>query len=109
MDRRKFFSLSSASSALLAASSLAGAEAQPTTRGTQLPLKVKLGHELDTLDDKSLSYAARLGVEWVGAEPKPADPARAFVTTDELKAARALVEKHRLHLEIISCALLNSS
>jgi mannonate dehydratase len=73
------------------------------------PLKVKLGHELDPLDDKSLSYAARLGVEWVGAEPKPADPARVFITTDELKAARALVEKHHLHLEIISCALLNSS
>ena len=108
MDRRKFFSLSGTSSALLAVSSLAGTQAQPA-RGALPPLKVKLGHELDPLDDKSLSYAARLGVEWVGAEPKPADPARVFVTTDELKAARALVEKHHLHLEIISCALLNSS
>jgi mannonate dehydratase len=111
MNRRKFFSISGASTALLAVSDFAPAETRAQTpAGPELrPLQVKLGHELAQLNDKTLGYAARLGVEWIGAEPRSSDPSRLFASTDELKSTRDLVEKHGLHLEMISSVLLNSS
>ena len=111
MNRRKFFSISGASTALLTLPDFITAEARAQTAAhLELPpLKVKLGHELARLNDKTLSYAARLGVEWIGAEPRSSDPSRLFASTDELNATRDLVEKHGLHLEMISSVLLNST
>jgi mannonate dehydratase len=70
---------------------------------------VKLGHELAELNDKNLSYVARLGVEWIGATPTITDPSRIYATIDELKTMRDLAEKHGLHVELINSVLLNSS
>ena len=116
MNRRRFFSMSSASAAFLAATGL-GASAQTARRsaagssstGALPPLKVKLGHELGELNDKNLNYVARFGVEWIGASPTIADPSRIYATVDELKTMRELAEKHGLHVELINSILLNSS
>ncbi|HEX3754520.1 MAG TPA: mannonate dehydratase [Rhizomicrobium sp.] len=113
MDRRKFVSISGAGAAgLLAAESVAipAAQAQNGCGSGHLPpLKVKLGHELGKLNDKSLNYVTRFGVEWIGASPEIADPSRIYATVDELKAMRDLAEKHGLHVELINSILLNSS
>ena len=48
MDRRKFFSVTGASAAAIAAGSIAGtdvADAQPRPGGKLPPLKVRLGHD----------------------------------------------------------------
>jgi mannonate dehydratase len=113
MDRRRFFTTSGAGAAAILAAQ--GADAPAAARGKAAPtgklppLKVKLGHELGRVSDKSLDYLARFGVEWVGAAATIADPSRIYATADELKALRGAVEKHGLHLELTSSVLLNSS
>ncbi len=110
MDRRKFVSLSGAGAAGLLAEGVTPSAAQPSAVSTHLlPLKVKLGHQLGRLTDKKLNYAARFGLEWIGASPDIADPSRIYATVDELKAMRGLAEKHGLHVELINSILLNSS
>lgn len=114
MHRRNFVSMCGAGTAALMASNdvaVSSAQAATSSRdmGTLPPLKVKLGHEVGRLNDKKLGYVARFGVEWIGAFPAVADPARITPTVDELKATRDMAEKHGLHLELINNALLNST
>jgi len=107
MNRREIFSMG-AGAALLASTGQAAAQtgAEPARLP---PLKVKLGHELGRIDDKSLDYVARYGIEWIGGFPAIQDPSRIYATVDELKQARELVEKHGLKLELINSILLNST
>ena len=64
MDRRKFFSVTGAGAATVAAGGMPTAtEAAPAKKpGNLPPLKVRLGHQFGTLTDKSAAWVARYGV-----------------------------------------------
>jgi mannonate dehydratase len=111
MDRRTFFKASSASAVALAAGGIdaPGLHAQSIENPQRQPLKARLGHEIKRMNDKTLNYVARFGVEGVGAEPEIKDSAHLFPAVDELKAMRDLVEKHGLKVYMINSILLNST
>ena len=92
MDRRKFFSVTGAGAAAVAAGSRAGRRCPPPKprrrpRQRKLPpLKARLGHQFGTLTDRNAAWVARYGVDAICTSPKVADPARLYPTVDEMKA-----------------------
>ena len=122
MDRRKFFSVTSASAAAVAAGSLAGtgavAEAAapktaaaggPCASAKLPPLKVRLGHQFGTLTDRSAAWVSRYGVDAVCTSPKVADPTRLYPTVDEMKAMLDIADKHKVKVDLVDSVLLTSS
>lgn len=106
MDRRTFFSLSSASALTLAAPG-ASAASQPSAGAK--PLKARLGHQMRWVDDKQLSYLARYGVEGICASATIKDPARLVANKEEMMILREAVEKHGMTLDLTDSILLRSS
>jgi len=112
MDRRKFFSVTGAGAAAVAAGNLAGTDAQaaPKKAGGKLPpLKARLGHQFGTLTDRSAAWVARYGVDAVCTSPKVADPTRLYPNVDEMKAMLDIADRHKVKVELVDSVLLTSS
>ncbi len=119
MDRRKFFSVTSASAAAVAAGSLAGsssvAEAAPGIPGGACasaklpPLKARLGHQFGTLTDQTAAWIARFGVDAICTSPKVADPTRLYPTVDEMKVMLDIADRHKVKVDLVDSVLLTSS
>ena len=83
MDRSKFFSVTGAGAAAVAAGSMPSAEAAPKTAGGSCasaklqPLKARLGHQMNgKLNESNCSWAARYGLDAICASPDVKDAAR---------------------------------
>jgi mannonate dehydratase len=117
MDRRKFFSVTSAGAAAVAAGSIAGADAAPKSKtaggscaSAKLPpLKARLGHQFGTLNERSAAWVSRYGVDAVCTSPKVTDPARLYPNVDEMKAMLDIADKHKIKVELVDSVLLTSS
>jgi len=114
MDRRKFFSVTGASAAAVAAGSVPGAvpvaEAQSKPAGGKLPpLKVRLGHQFGTLTDKSAAWVSRYGVDAICTSPVITDPTRLYPTPEEMRKMLDLAAKWKLKVDIVDSVLLTSS
>jgi mannonate dehydratase len=121
MDRRKFFSVTSASAAAVAASSLGGAATVAEAATPKIaaggscasaalpPLKARLGHQFGTLTDRSAAWVARYGVDAVCTSPKVTDPTRLYPTADEMKKMLDIADKHKVKVELVDSVLLTSS
>jgi mannonate dehydratase len=116
MDRRKFFSVTGAGAAAVAAGSMPAAEAAPkkaaggSCASAKLPpLKARLGHQFGSLTDQTAAWVARFGVDAVCTSPKVMDPARLYPTVEEMKGMLAIAEKHKVKVELVDSVLLTSS
>jgi mannonate dehydratase len=117
MDRRKFFSVTSAGAAAVAAGSIAGADAAPKAKmaggscasASLPPLKARLGHQFGALTDQTAAWIARFGVDAICTSPKVADPTRLYPTVDEMKGMLDIADKHRVKVELVDSVLLTSS
>ena len=110
MDRRKFFSVTSASAAAIATGSMPAADAAPAKQaGKLLPLKVRLGHQFGTLTDKSAAWVARYGVDGICTSPVVTDPARLYPTPEEMRKMLDLASKWKLKVDLVDSVLLTSS
>jgi len=116
MDRRKFFSVTSAGAAAVAAGSLGGADAAPSqmaggscASAKLPPLKARLGHQFGTLTDRSAAWVSRYGVDAICTSPKVADPTRLYPTVDEMKGMLDIADKHKVKVELVDSVLLTSS
>jgi mannonate dehydratase len=117
MDRRKFFSVTSAGAAAVAAGSIAGADAAPKAKmaggscasASLPPLKARLGHQFGTLTDQTAAWIARFGVDAICTSPKVADPTRLYPTADEMKGMLDIADKHKVKVELVDSVLLTSS
>jgi mannonate dehydratase len=116
MDRRKFFSVTSAGAAAAAAGSLSSADAAPkkiaggSCASAKLPpLKARLGHQFGTLNERSAAWVSRYGVDAVCTSPKVTDPTRLYPNVDEMKAMLDIADKHKIKVELVDSVLLTSS
>ncbi len=117
MDRRKFFSVTGAGAAAVAAESLAGADAAPKHTkagaarhgGSLPPLKARLGHQFGALTDQTAAWIARFGVDAICTSPKVGDPTRLYPTVDEMKTMLDIADKHKVKVELVDSVLLTSS
>ena len=118
MDRRKFFSTTSAGAAALAASQIGSADAAPKhhamtgacASAALPPLKARLGHQMNgKLNEANCSWAARYGLDGICASPNLTDPERLYPTVDELNAMQDMAHKYKLNVEVIDSILLTSS
>jgi mannonate dehydratase len=116
MDRRKFFSVTSAGAAAVAAGSLSEADAAPkkmaggSCASAKLPpLKARLGHQFGTLNERSAAWVSRYGVDAVCTSPKVTDPTRLYPNVDEMKAMLDIADKHKIKVELVDSVLLTSS
>jgi mannonate dehydratase len=115
MDRRKFFSVTGASAAAVAAGSVPGAveaaDAAPKKAGGKLPpLKARLGHQMNgKLNDANCSWAARYGLDGICASPEVKDTTRLYPMVEELTQMQEQAHKHKLNVEVIDSILLTSS
>ena len=119
MDRRKFFSVTSAGAAAAAASSISSAQAQQQQQwrkgatscaSGKLPLlKVKLGHQFGTLTERSASWVARYGVDEICTSPVVTDPTRLYPTPEEMRKMLDLATKWKLNVGMVDSVLLTSS
>jgi mannonate dehydratase len=116
MDRRKFFSVTGAGAAAVAAGSMPAAEAASkkaasgacASAGLQ-PLKARLGHQFGSLTDQTAAWIARFGVDAICTSPKLTDPTRLYPTVEEMKGMLAIAEKHKVKVELVDSVLLTSS
>ena len=111
MDRRKFFSVTGAGAATVAAGGMPTAtEAAPAKKpGNLPPLKVRLGHQFGTLTDKSAAWVARYGVDGICTSPVVTDPTRLYPTPEEMRKMLDLASKWKLQVDLVDSALLTSS
>jgi mannonate dehydratase len=112
MDRRKFFSVTGAGAAAAAAGSIAGtdvADAQPRTGGKLPPLKVRMGHQFGTLNEKSAAWVSRYGVDAICTSPVVTDPTRLYPTPEEMRKMLDLAAKWKLKVDMVDSVLLTSS
>jgi mannonate dehydratase len=112
MDRRKFFSVTGASAAAVAAGALPAAQAQAQTRragGKLPPLKALLGHQFGTLTDRSAAWVARYGVDAICTSPVVTDPTRLYPTPEEMRKMLDLAAKWKLKVNMVDSVLLTSS
>ena len=110
MDRRKFFSVTGAGAAAVAAGAVPPADAAPKkTSGKLPPLKARLGHQFGALSDRTAAWVARFGVDAVCTSPKITDPTRLYPTVDEMKAMLDIADKHKVKVELVDSPLLTSS
>src|ERR1700761_7725496 len=94
MDRRKFFSVTGAGAAAVAAGAVPQAEAAPKKHAAMAggscasaslpPLKARLGHQFGTLTDRTAAWVSRYGVDAICTSPKVMDPDRLYPTVDEM-------------------------
>jgi mannonate dehydratase len=106
MDRRKFFSLSSASAVAFTAG---GAPPSAAATTGLPPLKARLGHQMGEVTDAKLAWLARYGVEGLCASATIADPSRIYANRDEMMRLRESVEKHGMTLDLTDSLLLRST
>ncbi|MFO1247122.1 MAG: mannonate dehydratase [Alphaproteobacteria bacterium] len=111
MDRRKFFSVTGAGAAAVAAGGMpAATEAAPKKAAGKLPpLKARLGHQFGALTDRTAAWVARFGVDAICTSPKVADPTRLYPTVDEMKVMLDIADKHKVKVELVDSVLLTSS
>jgi mannonate dehydratase len=117
MDRRKFFSVTGAGAAAVAAESLAGADAAPRHNkagaarhgGSLPPLKARLGHQFGSLSDRTAAWVARYGVDAICTSPKVEDPTRLYPTVDEMNKMLDIAHKWKVKVELVDSVLLTSS
>jgi len=116
MDRRKFFSVTGASAAAVAAGSIPAAEAQQRAlkggacASAKLPpLKAKLGHQFGTLTERSAAWVARYGVDAICTSPVVTDPTRLYPTPEEMRKMLDLAAKWKLQVDMVDSVLLTSS
>jgi mannonate dehydratase len=116
MDRRKFFSVTGAGAAAVAAGSIAGADAAPKkmaggscASASLPPLKARLGHQFGALTDQTAAWIARFGVDAICTSPKVTDPTRLYPNVDEMKVMLDLAGKHKVKVELVDSVLLTSS
>jgi mannonate dehydratase len=121
MDRRKFFSVTSASAAAVAAGSIGSAATVAEAATTKIaaggscasaklpPLKARLGHQFGALTDRSAAWVARYGVDAICTSPKVADSTRLYPTVDEMKTMLDIADKHKVKVELVDSVLLTSS
>ena len=120
MDRRKFFSVTGAGAAAVAAGGL-GETASAQSRkydakpgeaarsATLQPLKARLGHQFGTLTERSAAWVSRYGVDAVCTSPKVEDPARLYPTVEEMNKMLDLANKYKVKVELVDSVLLTSS
>lgn len=116
MDRRRFFSVTGASAAAVAAGSVPAAEAQQRAlsggacASAKLPpLKAKLGHQFGTLTERSAAWVARYGVDAICTSPVVTDPTRLYPTPEEMRKMLDLAAKWKLKVDMVDSVLLTSS
>jgi mannonate dehydratase len=117
MDRRKFFSVTGASAAAMAAGSMPAAEAAPKKAGATgscassklQPLKARLGHQFGALTDKTAAWVARYGVDAVCTSPIITEPGRLYPTADEMKTMLSIADKWKVKVDLTDSVLLTSS
>jgi mannonate dehydratase len=119
MDRRKFFSVTGAGAAAVAAGGMPAAEAAPKHKAMAggscasanlPPLKARLGHQMNgKLNESNCSWAARYGLDAICASPDVKDPTRLYPTVEELNQMLDIANKHKLKVELIDSILLTSS
>src|SRR5882757_7180171 len=106
MDRRKFFSVTSAGAAAVAAGSLSGAGGGADAAPSKMaggscasaklpPLKARLGHQFGSLTDRSAAWVARYGVDAICTSPVVTDPTRLYPTPEEMKTMLDIADKHK--------------
>jgi mannonate dehydratase len=118
MDRRRFFSVTSAGAAAAASAALPGA-AQPrhypaapgeACKSARLPpLKARLGHQMNgALTEDNARWASRYGLDAICARPEIKDPDRLYPNKEELTRMLDLADKHKLKVEMIDTIMLGS-
>jgi len=116
MDRRKFFSVTGAGAAAVAAGGISDADAQPkraaggscASAGLP-PLKARLGHQFGSLTDRSAAWVARYGVDAVCTSPTVTDPGRLYPTVEEMNKMLDIANKWKVKVELVDSVLLTSS
>jgi mannonate dehydratase len=103
MNRRKFFSTSSAA-ALTAAASTPAARAAGTK-----PLLMKLGCQSAPTNEKHIGYFARYGVRHICGYPEIGEQGRIYATVDELKKMLDVTNKYDVKVECLAPPFLASS
>ena len=103
MNRRKFFSASSA-----AALVFSDTAAKPAAAATAKPILMKLGCQTAPTNETHLKYLARYGVRNICGYPEIAD-GRLYATVDELKRMRDMAEKNAISVDCIAPPFLASS
>ena len=116
MDRRKFFSVTGAGAAAVAAGGISDADAQaPRAAGGSCasaglpPLKARLGHQFGSLTDRSAAWVARYGVDAVCTSPKVEDPNRLYPNVEEMNKMLDIANKWKVKVELVDSVLLTSS
>ena len=108
MDRRQFFSASGAAAAATAAGSFVSgpALAQQTARrtaknGAHKRALMKLGADIEKVDDATMKVAARWGIKNCYARAIIADKDRLYPTVDELHRMRDIAERNGISIDIL--------
>jgi mannonate dehydratase len=112
MNRRQLL----ASSGVAAAAAVAGGMASRSSAASQgagaKPTRalMKLGADVETVDDATMKAVARWGIRNVYARATIADPERMYPTVDELKKMREIAERNGVSIDILrprNLAMLN--
>src|SRR5579871_2385115 len=120
MDRRKFFSVTGAGAAAVAAGGIADtASAQSrhydavpgaAAKSAKLPpLKARLGHQFGSLTERTAAWVARYGVDAICTSPKVEDPNRLYPTVEEMNKMLDIANKAKVKVELVDSVLLTSS
>jgi mannonate dehydratase len=121
MDRRKFFSVTGAGAAAVAAAGSLPDAASAQSRhydavpgaaaksASLPPLKARLGHQFGSLTDRTAAWVARYGVDAICTSPKVEDPARLYPTVEEMNKMLDLANKWKVKVELVDSVLLTSS
>ena len=118
MDRRKFFSVTGAGAAAVAAGAVPAAEAASkkaamggSCASARLqPLKARLGHQMNGhLNELQLRLGGALRPGCHLRQPDPGRSHRLYPTVDELNAMQDQANKWKLKVEVIDSILLTSS
>jgi mannonate dehydratase len=108
VDRRTFLGASGAGAIAAVAPAAPVFGGEPTS-SKRPELKVRLGHQIREVQESTLNWLARYGVEGVGASPTITEPERIFATPAEMIRLRETIEKYGMTLEITDSVLLNST
>ncbi|HEY4077193.1 MAG TPA: mannonate dehydratase [Rhizomicrobium sp.] len=114
LDRRKFVNMSGAGAVAMGAvvaapNAIAAANGSaPNNSASRKRVFCKLGCQSGPSTDEHFAFLARYGIANIVANPVYADPARLYPTVDELKALRALAEKHALSVDMTDAKFMGS-
>ena len=105
MDRRQFFSSTGTVAATAAACALAPAsvlaQASGGAKRAGKPSLMKLGADVEQVDDATMKAMARWGIKNCYARAMIADKGRLYPTVDELKQMRDIAERNGLSIDIL--------